>query len=89
MRFLGEDYDGLTFRISQTFFPKEATKKDPWDKLENALNGIVKKDNMEAFRGLVSNPFKRGKEARIVVKVIDVRGNEVMIVKGLTEVEST
>ncbi len=83
--FLDEDYDGLTFRITQAFFPEEATKSNPWDRLENALHGTVDKDKMEVFRGLESLPFKVGKEGKIAVKVIDVRGNEVMIVKNLDE----
>lgn len=81
--FLDEDYDGYTFRICQAFFPKEATAKNPWDKLENVLRGVVDKEKMEMFRGTESLPFKAGQEKRIAVKVIDIRGNEVMIVKSL------
>jgi adenine-specific DNA-methyltransferase len=83
--FLDEEYDGLTFRVSQAFFPKEATSKNPWDRLENALHGVIDTDRIEAFRGLESLPFKPGKEKRIAVKVIDIRGNEVMVVRKLTE----
>jgi adenine-specific DNA-methyltransferase len=83
--FLDEDYDGLTFRMMQAFFPNDATKKNPWDRLENALHGVVDRDKMEAFRGLESLPFKPGRERKIAVKVIDVRGNEVMVIKDLAE----
>jgi len=81
--FLDEDYDGYTFRICQAFFPKEATAKNPWDRLENALRGVVDKDKMEMFRGTESLAFRGGQEKRIAVKVIDNRGNEVMVVKSL------
>lgn len=85
--FLDEDYDGYTFRICQAFFPKEATAKNPWDKLENALRGLVDKEKMEKFRGTESLPFKVGPQRQISVKVIDIRGNEVMVVKSLGEKE--
>ena len=39
--FLDEDYDGYSFNICQAFFPDGATGKNPWDKLENALHGII------------------------------------------------
>ena len=81
--FLDEDYDGYTFRVCQAFFPKEGTAKNPWDKLENALRGVVDKEKMEMFRGTQSLPFKAGEEKRIAVKVINNRGNEVMVVKVL------
>jgi adenine-specific DNA-methyltransferase len=83
--FLDEDYDGYTFRICQAFFPKEATAKNPWDKLENALRGLVDKEKMEKFRGTESLPFKAGPQQQIAVKVIDIRGNEVMVIKSLSE----
>lgn len=87
--FLDEDYDGYTFRICQAFFPKEATAKNPWDKLENALGGLVVKEKMERFRGTESLPFKAGPQQQIAVKVIDIRGNEVMVVKSLGRKEQT
>jgi adenine-specific DNA-methyltransferase len=83
--FLDDDYDGLTFRISQAFFPKEATVRNPWDKLENALGSVVDAERMETFRGLESLPFKAGKEKKIAVKVVDVRGNEVMVIGRLNQ----
>jgi adenine-specific DNA-methyltransferase len=87
--FLDEDYDGYTFRMCQAFFPKEATAKNPWDRLENALRGLVDKEKMEKFRGTESLPFKTGPQQQIAVKVIDIRGNEVMVVKSLSEKEQT
>jgi adenine-specific DNA-methyltransferase len=87
--FLDEDYDGYTFKICQAFFPKEATAKNPWDRLENALRGVVDKEKMEAFRGTESLPFRAGEQKQIAVKVIDIRGNEVMVVKSLNGKETT
>lgn len=87
--FLDEDYDGYTFRTCQAFFPREATARNPWDRLENALRSIVDKEKMEKFRGTESLPFKAGPQGQIAVKVIDIRGNEVMVVKSLSEKEQT
>lgn len=84
--FLDQNYDGYTFCITQVFFPKEATNRNPWDKLENALHGIVDKKRIETLRGTTSLPFKSGDQERIAVKVIDQRGNEVIVVKKLAEV---
>jgi adenine-specific DNA-methyltransferase len=83
--FLDQDYDGYTFCMTQAFFPKEATNRNPWDKLENALHGIIAEEKMERLRGTKSLPFKAGDQKRIAVKVIDQRGNEVIVVKKLGE----
>ena len=83
--FLDQNYDGYTFCITQAFFPKEATNRNPWDKLENALHGVVAREKMETLRGTTSLPFKAGDQKRIAVKVIDQRGNEVIVVKKLEE----
>jgi len=83
--FLDQNYDGYTFCITQAFFPKEATNRNPWDKLENALHGVIDKKGMEKLRGTTSLPFKAGDQKRIAVKVIDQRGNEVIVVKKLEE----
>lgn len=80
--FLDTDYDGYTFRISQAFFPNPATAKNPWDKLANALRGVVDAEKMEKFKSTVSLPFKSGGK-KIAVKVIDLRGNEVIAVREL------
>jgi len=83
--FLDQNYNGYTFCITQAFFPKEATNRNPWDKLENALHGSISKEKMEKLRGTSSLPFKAGDQKRIAVKVIDQRGNEVIVVKKLEE----
>jgi adenine-specific DNA-methyltransferase len=73
--FLDQDYDGYTFCISQAFFPSNA---DAWEKLERALKSTLDPEKFEALRGTVSLPFQSGKFKRVAVKVIDMRGNEVI-----------
>jgi adenine-specific DNA-methyltransferase len=73
--FLDQDYDGYTFCISQAFFPSNA---DAWEKLERALRGTLDPEKFEALRGTVSLPFQAGEKNRLAVKVIDMRGNEVI-----------
>jgi adenine-specific DNA-methyltransferase len=73
--FLDQDYDGYTFCISQAFFPANS---EAWEKLERALKGSLDPEKFEALRGTVSLPFQPGKHKRIAVKVIDMRGNEVI-----------
>ena len=47
------------------------------------MRGLVDNEKIETFRGTESLPFKAGEQKQIAVKVIDVRGNEVMVVKSL------
>jgi adenine-specific DNA-methyltransferase len=72
--FVDHDYDGRTFCICQAMFPGGG--KNPWDKLQKALKGVIDEDKFAALRTTRSLPFKPGK--RIAVKVIDDRGNEVI-----------
>ena len=78
--FLDSDYDGVTFCITQAFFPDRGA----WEKLAKALNGKdgpIDASRFEAFSGTVSLPFAKGKHGCVAVKVIDPRGNEVMAVE--------
>jgi adenine-specific DNA-methyltransferase len=77
--FLDSDYDGRTFCITQAFFPDQ----DAWEKLARALKGTVEASAFEAFKGTESLPFKPGKHGSIAVKVVDPRGNEVMVTRRL------
>ena len=77
--FVDGDYDGRTFCITQAFFPDRSA----WEKLSNALSGVVDPDRFEAFSGTVSLPFPAGQHRCAAVKVIDPRGNEVMRVHPL------
>jgi adenine-specific DNA-methyltransferase len=77
--FLDTDYNGMCFRVSQAFFPRT---KD-WDKLKRALKGEFDDTVWEHLAGTVSAPFVPGENKRIAVKVIDDRGNELLVVKAL------
>jgi adenine-specific DNA-methyltransferase len=77
--FLDSDYDGRAFCITQAFFPDQ----DAWEKIRKALKTEAEDYAFDAYKGTVSVPFKTGKFGRIAVKVIDPRGNEVMVVKKL------
>jgi adenine-specific DNA-methyltransferase len=77
--FLDADYNGMCFRVSQAFFPRT---KD-WDKLKKALKGEFDDSVWEHLAGTVSAPFVPGENNSIAVKVIDDRGNELLVVKML------
>ncbi len=77
--FLDSDYDGGCFCITQAFFPHQ----EAWEKIAKALSGSADSDAFAAFSGTMSLPFRAGKHRRIAVKVIDARGNEVMVVQSL------
>jgi adenine-specific DNA-methyltransferase len=77
--FVDSDYDGMTFCITQAFFPD----KGAWEKLAKALKGTIDDGVFDKFSGTVSLPFPLGKNKRVAIKVIDPRGNEVMSVHRL------
>ena len=85
--FLDEDYDGYSFNICQAFFPDGAMGKNPWDKLENALYGIIDKEKIEQLKSNESLPFELGEHKTIAVKVIDNRGNEVIKIRKLHDLQ--
>jgi adenine-specific DNA-methyltransferase len=75
---LDTDYNGMVFLASQVFFPKTGA----WDNLRKSLKGDFNDAVWEHLAGTVSEPFALGDKRRIAVKVIDDRGNELMVVKG-------
>ena len=79
--FLDTDYNGMCFHASQAFFPRTTA----WDNLKRALRGEYEDTVWAHLAGTVSAPFEAGEQGRIAIKVIDDRGNELMIVKSLTE----
>ncbi len=79
--FLDSDFDGRCFCVTQAFFPDQ----DAWEKIAKALGSVADADAFEAFKGTTSVPFAAGKHKRIAVKVIDPRGNEVMVVRALED----
>ncbi len=81
--FLDTDYDELAFHVNQAFFPRTSA----WDSLRRALKGTYEDSVWEHLAGTASEPFAAGDQRKIAVKVIDNRGNELMVVKGLDEAE--
>ena len=77
---LDTDYDGQCFRAGQVFFPRTQA----WDKIRKAIKADFDDSVWEHLRGDTSAPFIAGEQ--IAVKVIDDRGNELMVVKETKEV---
>lgn len=74
---LDTDYNDLCFYASQVFFPKTSA----WDNLRKSLKGSYDDSVWEHLAGTVSEPFALGEHKRVAVKVIDERGNELMVVR--------
>jgi adenine-specific DNA-methyltransferase len=79
--FLDTDYNELAFCVSQAFFPRTAA----WDNLKRELRGVYADSVWEHLAGTTSEPFVAGEHKQIAVKVIDDRGNELLIVKSLAD----
>jgi adenine-specific DNA-methyltransferase len=79
--FLDSDYNGLCFHVSQAFFPRTAA----WDNLKKALKGEYDETVWDHLAGTTSAPFEPGEHTQVAVKVIDDRGNELLVVKSLKE----
>ena len=75
---LDPDYDGQCFRAGQVFFPRTGA----WDKIRKAVKADFEDTVWEHLAGAVSAPFITGEQ--VAVKVIDDRGNELMVVKRTT-----
>ncbi len=75
---LDPDYDGQCFRAGQVFFPRTGA----WDKIRKAVKSDFEDTVWEHLAGAVSAPFIAGEQ--VAVKVIDDRGNELMVVKRTT-----
>lgn len=80
--FLDTDYNGLCFHVSQAFFPRTSA----WDNLKRALKTTHEESVWDHLAGTVSAPFELGEHGQIAVKVIDDRGNELLVMKSLSEV---
>jgi adenine-specific DNA-methyltransferase len=77
--FLDTDYNNLCFHVSQAFFPRTSA----WDNLKKALKGTYEESVWDHLAGITSAPFEPGEHRQIAVKVIDDRGNELLVVKKL------
>ena len=73
------NYNGLVFCAAQVFFPRTAA----WDNLKKSLKAEFNPGVWEHLAGTVSEPFTVGDKGRVAVKVIDERGNELMVVKSV------
>ena len=78
--FLDTDYNDLCFHVSQAFFPRTSA----WDNLKKALKGEYEESVWDHLSGTTSAPFEAGEHKQIAVKVIDDRGNELLVVKKLS-----
>jgi len=81
MWLLDTDYDGQCFRVSQAFFPRTSA----WENIKRAMKTEFDDSVWEHLRGATSAPFAKGRHARIAVKVIDDRGNELVVEKKFEE----
>jgi len=79
--FLDTDYNGTVFHVCQAFFPRTGA----WDNLKKALKTDYEVNVWEHLAGTLSAPFEAGDYGRVAVKVIDDRGNELMVIKELAE----
>jgi adenine-specific DNA-methyltransferase len=77
--FLDTDYNGLCFHVSQAFFPRTGA----WNDLRKALKSDYDDSVWDHLAGTKSAPFEAGEHKQIAVKVIDDRGNELLVVKAL------
>ena len=77
--FLDTDYNGLCFHVCQAFFPRTSA----WEGLKQGLRGDFAPSVWGHLAGTGSEPFAAGDRGQIAVKVIDDRGNELLVVKPL------
>ncbi|MDM8555175.1 site-specific DNA-methyltransferase [Desulfococcaceae bacterium HSG7] len=82
MWLLDTNYDERSLFPSQVFFPMSGAK-DGWAKLAKNLKAEIDTEKIEAFKGTVSLPFAKGRNAKAAVKIIDDRGIESLRVIGL------
>jgi adenine-specific DNA-methyltransferase len=78
---LDTDYNGLCFHVCQAFFPRTSA----WESLKKALKGEYEEAIWAHLAGTTSTPFDAGDHRQVAVKVIDDRGNELLVVKHLRE----
>ena len=81
--FLDTDYNGMCFHVCQAFFPRTAA----WEGIKRSLRGEFEDSAWAHLAGTVSAPFQTGEHGQVAVKVIDDRGNELIVVKSLSDAE--
>ena len=78
---LDTNHNGMAFYANQVFFPKTSA----WNDLQKSLKGRFEDSVWKHLAGTVSEPFPLGDKKRIAVKVIDERGNELMVIRSIEE----
>lgn len=78
---LDTEYNELCFHVSQAFFPRTGA----WENLRKALRSDYEESVWDHLNGAESAPFEASEDTKIAVKVIDQRGNELMVVKTIGE----
>ena len=81
--FLDTAWNGLSFHVSQAFFPRTSA----WDNLKKALKTEFDESVWDHLSGTVSAPFTEGDNREVAVKVLDDRGNELLVVRSLDEAQ--
>ncbi len=76
---LDTDYNGTVFRVCQAFFPRTGA----WESLKRELRAEFEESVWAHLAGTTSAPFPAGPNKIIAVKVIDDRGNELLVTRGL------
>ena len=82
--FLDHDYNGLCFHVCQAFFPRTSA----WEALKRSLSADFDESAWSHLAGTVSAPFAAGEHRRVAVKAVDLRGNELLVVKSLADAEA-
>lgn len=80
--FLDTDYNGLCFHVCQAFFPRTGA----WESIKKALKTEYEDSVWEHLAGTTSAQFEAGTHGQIAVKVIDDRGNELLVTHTLRSV---
>lgn len=82
---LDSDYNGRVFRASQVFFPRTGA----WEAMQKALKAQFDAGVFEHLSGDVSAPFYAGKQRTVAVKVIDDRGNELVVLRNILHAQQS
>ena len=75
------DFNNLVFHGGQVFFLRTAA----WGGLTKALRVTHDETVWDHLAGTLSAPFEAGEHGQVAVKVIDDRGNELLVVKRIEE----
>ena len=67
--------------MSQAFFPRTSA----WESSRSPSGASSRTAVWEHLAGTTSAPFEPGENRKVAVKVIDDRGNELLVVKSLDE----